>query len=140
MYTYRTYFKLTAPVIDYEEARGYLSEDTMVNYLKNEPFVLNGPLNGQLISIDWILRDTESGYIELQTNRELTNDELDHISSWIRGQHSDGLGEGFTQQSFACYPAEDYEDEYLDEDDYDYTIADFDWQTNDYKFDLISSN
>ena len=142
MFTYRTYFKLTASVNDFEEARNYLSEDDMTQYLK-EDYRCPSSLQGVVISIDWILRDEQSGYIELKTNRELDDKELEWISDWVSGQNSDGLGEGFEQQDFACYNANDYNSyysDYEDEDsDDDYVMASFDWQTNDYKFELISS-
>lgn len=132
MYIYRTYFKLEAPVSDISEAQDYLSEDDMTRYLKG-----NYPeLDDYIISIKWVLRDEDSGYIELETNRAFTDDELSKISEWVSGQNSDGLGEGFEQQDFACYRDENY----ADEDDYyedDYVMASFDWRTNEYKFELV---
>ena len=143
MYIYRTYFKLVAPVIALEDARSYLSEDNMSVYLK-EDSRLPKTLNGVIISIDWILRDEQSGYIELKTNKELNAKELEFISNWVSGQNSDGLGEGFEQQDFACYNAASYDgygyDEDYEIDDEDWIMASFDWQTNKYKFELISSD
>ena len=134
---YRTYFKLTNEVIDFEEAKRYLEEDDMTKYLNNDSRRPSS-LQGAVSSINWILRDTQSGYIELQSNRELNNEELKWISDWVSGQNSDGLGEGFEQQDFANYCIRDY---YVDdEDDYfedDWVMASFDWQTNDYKFERV---
>ena len=141
MYTYRTYFKLVAPVLDLDDARSYLSEDDMSVYLK-EDSRLPKTLNGVIISIDWILRDEQSGYIELKTTKELDTKELEFISHWVKGQNSDGLGEGFEQQSFACYNTAEYDGFDYDNEDYDedWAMASFDWQTNEYKFELVSSS
>lgn len=138
MTTYRTYFNLTAPVINFDDAKNYLQEDDMTDYLRRDsrfPKTLDGK---DIISIDWILRTESSGYIELITNRKLTKDELDFISDWISGQNSDGIGEGFEQQDFACYSLND--DNYYDDYDDNWIMAEFDWQTNDYGFELISSD
>ncbi len=97
-YTYRTNFHLNAPVNDYEKAKAYLEEDDMVQYFKDRA---NDELRNKVISIDWVLEDSESGYIQVVTNSVLTDEEQKEISSWITGQNSDGLGEGFEQQPFA---------------------------------------
>jgi hypothetical protein len=56
------------------------------------------------------------------THRPLTDEESKQISEWISGQNSDGLGEGFEQQSFAEIEGDDEND--------DWAMASFDWQTN----------
>ena len=125
--TYRTKFNLTAPVIDFEAAYDYLIEDNMTDYLHNAE--ISG--HDKVIHIAWYLMTEEKGYIEVQTDGELTAEESRAISDWIRGQNSDGLGEGFEQQDFACYSLDD------DEDGYDeYVMASFDWETNDYELTL----
>ena len=56
-------------------------------------------------------------------------------------QNSDGLGEGFEQQSFASYEIEDDYNCGYDEDEYiepEYVMASFDWETNDYEFTLVT--
>ena len=68
----------------------------------------------------------------LQSLRLLNQDELDFVSSWITGQNSDGLGEGFEQQEFAWMPYDD-DDDYYDDGE----MASFDWQTNNYKLHLV---
>lgn len=132
MYIYRTYFKLEAPVLDISEAQDYLSMDDMTEILKGH----YPKLADYIINIKWILKDEDSGYIELETSREFTDSELSEMSDWVSGQNSDGLGEGFEQQDFACYRDEnhDYEDDYYDDD---YIEASFDWKTNEYKFELV---
>lgn len=147
MVTYRTYFHLTAPVIDFDDAKNYLSEDDMTVYLNQDsrrPSSLQGAIN----HIEWILRDEQSGYIELEATRELDSQELEWISDWVSGQNSDGLGEGFEQQDFAYYDVSEYNNgsrySYYDDDDYeedeeDWVMASFDWQSNAYKFELVSS-
>lgn len=130
MYIYRTYFKLAAPVLDMEEAQDYLSEDDMVDYLDEDD--IGSSVLEAIEDIYWVLKDEQSGYIELKTNRKLSDKELKPISEWVSGQNSDGLGEGFEQQDFANYPL-DEDDEYDDE----WVMASFDWQTNDYIFEFI---
>lgn len=144
MYLYRTYFKLTNDVIDFEEARRYLIEDDMTVYLKDDNRRCSPSTGKKIVKIEWILKEVDSGHIDLTTTEELTQAELDNISDWVRGQNSDGLGEGFEQQDFAFYSDEeyeDYDDENYDYDYDDYTImASFDWKTNDYKFELVSKD
>lgn len=139
MYIYRTYFKLTACVNDFDAAYRYLREDDMKYYLKDDSRCPDDVYN-KIISIDWILQDECSGYIELKTTEALNDVELNNISDWVSGQNSDGLGEGLSSQDFACYIDEDYDESYVyDTEDYEdyYITAEFDWQTNDYKFELI---
>lgn len=140
---YRTYFKLLAEVNDFEAARQYLIADDMTKYLIDDDCCSS--CKDKIKSIKWILRDESHGYIDLETTAELTSLELDSISDWVSGQNSDGLGEGFEQQDFACYDDSDYDDYYDDEDEgnsYGDTsvMASFDWQINSYKFLLVSED
>lgn len=141
MFLYRTYFKLEAPVNDLNDARDYLSSDDMTQYMKYDTRVKD--FYHKIDKIEWILTDESSGHIDLETSQELTDDELSNVSSWVSGQNSDGLGEGFEQQSFACYEDNDYygynEDEDYDDYEDNFVMASFDWRTNDYKFELISA-
>lgn len=105
-YHYRTAFKLADDVNDYEAAVNYLTEDDMTKYLKDDEDIPYAT-RGAIISVDWELKDVNHGYINLYSTRELTEQELEPISSWVRGQNSDGLGEGFEQQDFADYFDED---------------------------------
>lgn len=136
---YRTYFKLTESVNDFNAARDFLTEDDMTVYLKDD---IRCKCPDKIISIKWYLTDENSGHIDLETNAELTNEELDQISDWICGQNSDGLGESFEQQPFANYEDKGLEYGDDDEDDWDnvWVMASFDWQTNNYKLELVSTN
>lgn len=96
-YIYETNFRLECPVNDFDEAYNYLTEDDMTQYLDKE----RCKATPDITSVEWILEDEESGKIVVRAIRELTEDELDELSDWIRGQNSDGLGEGFEQQEFA---------------------------------------
>lgn len=140
MYIYRTYFNLDADVLDIDEAQKYLSEANMVQYLKGDSRILEDVQNN-IESIDWILRTTNSGYIELKSKRLLNDKELESISDWVLGQCSDGIGEGFEQQSFANYNANQYNNDFYDEDEDEecYVMASFDWRTNKYLFELVSN-
>ena len=146
MKTYRTNFNLTNCVTDFNAAYEYLTEDDMTKYLKAD--VESRGYYGlayDIHSIKWILTDDDCGYIELITIRELTIAELDEVSDWVRGQNSDGLGEGFEQQWFAEIWDDVEYTEYDEETDESYTyterhycgMASFDWKTNNYKFHLL---
>lgn len=139
MYIYRTYFNLTACVNDFDEAAKYLIEDNMVQYLKGSSRI-SEDLQQSIVSIDWILKELDSGYIELKSNKALSAKELEIISEWVSGQCSDGLGEGFEQQSFACYEDEGLEG--YDEADWDNEciMASFDWKSNKYIFEFVSND
>ncbi len=139
MYVYRTKFSLEASVNDFEAARDYLKQDEMKPYLKNDKRCSEETYS-KIISIDWILKDESSGYIELKTESELTTDELDKISSWVRGQNSDGIGAGFSEQEFACYEDEGLTGYEGDNWDNEYVMASFDWQSNEYKFELVQKD
>lgn len=143
MYIYRTYFKLLAPVLDIKEAQDFLQADDMTEYLKRDTYHCKNVNKDSLVSIKWILRDEDSGYIELITNTDLSQDDLDCISEWVSGQNSDGLGESFEQQDFACYCTQDTPrwidcetGDAVDSEEGYMVAASFDWQTNEYKFEL----
>lgn len=142
MYKYQTRFNLLAAVLDIDAAQAYLSEDDMLDYFDNEA------IKSKLKSIDWILEDDVSGYIEVISNEELSDDELEEIADYIKGQNSDGLGEGFSSQDFANYDANLYalsgeeireyeEDDELEED---WVMAKFDWESNDYVLEPVESD
>ena len=126
---YRAYFKLTNPVNNFIDAHNYLLDDDMTKYLLDDR--RGKQIKDKIESIAWVLSNLDSGYIQLKTTTELTTDELDSISDWVRGQQSDGIGSGFIDQRFACY--------LKNPDDEDFIVADFDWRTNNYKFELYSS-
>lgn len=135
VYEYRTRFNLDAPVQDFNAAQNYLQEDNMEKYFHMDSRI-TGNLRLAVDKIKWNLVDDDAGYIEVIANRELTDDEKKSVSDWIRGQNSDGLGEGFEQQDFACYPDPDLDygsDEYYDED---WLTASFDWKHNKYELEL----
>lgn len=138
-HTYETLFQLTDPVIDYEAARDYLKEKDMAEYLKDHIQYLSDRKGSQISDfhdaisdIQWDLDMETAGRITLTANRELTGQELSVVSEWVSGQNSDGLGEGFEQQPFACYTDPDFD--WDDDEDTEPTMASFDWETNSYQF------
>lgn len=139
MYIYRTYFKLTACVTDVLAAQDYLTEDDMTEYLKNDSRIPEDIRNA-VENIEWHLKDEDSGHIELTTNRALSATEIKPISDWVSGQNSDGLGEGFEQQSFACYEDEGLDGYDGDDWDNETIMASFDWQSNEHIFEFIRNN
>ena len=136
---YITRFNLLAPVCDYDAAEAYLTEDDMTRYLKwdleQHPLGYYEKVSCEPISpddmedIEWCLETHNSGVIRLKTNKKLAKEQLLIISEWVKGQCSDGLGEGFEQQDFACY----LDGELNDDEEY-YIMASFDWDLNDYIF------
>ena len=101
-YIYRRTFNLTDPVRDLKEANEYLLKDDMTKYLK-EDVRIPEEIRDNVIEIKWTLLDNVSGYTELITEETLSEDQLSYIKDFIEGQESDGLGSGFSHQSFANY-------------------------------------
>ena len=137
MARYQTDFHLTASVNDFEAAYTYLTEDDMTYYLKQAMEWVNRNEIGDAVDhVEWKLTDEWGGYIELTTNRQLDAEELEVISQWVRGQNSDGLGEGFEQQDFANYRDDEYDTYFEDDEPYEeeWVMASFDWETNTYRF------
>ena len=125
---YRTEFTLSAPVTSIDEANAYLQDDEMAKYLidnlhddrENTPETVLASISPEnIVALTWTMVDEKSGHIDLETNKALSPEQLYAVSQFVSGQNSDGLGEGFEQQSFAEYFNEyefgyaerDYEDE-----------------------------
>ena len=100
LYLYRTNFNLDGEVNDFQEAYDYLTEDNMTVYLKDDSRIPQ-EVRDAIVFIEWILDECDCGHIDLKTNRLMDEKELEFISSYVSGQNSDGLGEGFEQQDFA---------------------------------------
>lgn len=153
MYVYRTKFNLVYPVKDYKDATDYLKRSSRIvsNALKGDSSIL-GEDSSNVKSIEWVLEDEyypDNGYIELITYEKLEPSTLSKISEWVRGQNSDGLGEGFEQQQFAerivgpdgevIEP--DKEENYYDlaeeeNSGYSWEMASFCWKSDSYEFEL----
>lgn len=126
---YRTdgHLKIAVPEEKLEDAKKYLTEDDMTQYV-------DPPLSEVVASVRWDLHDDGYHYhVEVITSRPLTESESKEMSSWISGQNSDGLGEGF-EQHFEL--EEDCEDCYgcgagWGCDDPSFQMCSFDWETND---------
>jgi len=148
-FTYVTKFELAidVPVAD---ANDYLQEDDMCAYLKDN--IDDNPNKttikpDDLVSLTWAMvgyNSSHTGKITLVTTREFTEKELDFVSNYVKGQNSDGLGEGF-EQTFEVDNNQrnynhnqhnyNYVDDEEDETDDGYMeMASFDWKTNKYKF------
>ena len=106
-YLYRTYFDLSDNIPDehWMEARKYLDEDNMANYLPDE-------LSEKVILIQYDLITNNKGFINIISNALLTQEELIELKNELDGQNSDGLGEGFEQQEFAELHNSEDEDYY----------------------------
>lgn len=106
-YLYRTYFDLSDNIPDehWMEARKYLNEDNMANYLPDE-------LLEKIILIQYDLITNNRGFINIVSNSLLTQEELIALKDELDGQNSDGLGEGFEQQGFAELHNSEDEDDY----------------------------
>lgn len=106
-YLYRTYFDLSDNIPDkrWMEARKYLDEDNMANYLPDE-------LSEKVILIQYDLITNNKGFINIISNALLTQEELIELKNELDGQNSDGLGEGFEQQEFAELHNSENEDDY----------------------------
>ena len=104
---YRTYFNLSDNIPDehWMEARKYLDEDNMANYLPDE-------LSEKVILIQYDLITNNKGFINIISNALLTQEELIELKNELDGQNSDGLGEGFEQQEFTELRNSEHEDDY----------------------------
>lgn len=150
LYEYRTDFKLDYPVNDFEAARDYLHDDDMAAYLREDLVEGNRPAVAQsLVSVSFDLDDEQHGHVSVVMDMALSASDSAYISEWIKGQASDGLGEGFEQRPFAqCWVNEgEMEEEYDDEDEaYHeveaepvYEMCSFDWETNNYGLTLVNA-
>lgn len=150
MPVYSTTFNLRHPVNDLQAAQSYLDDGMMTPIIKGDSGI-DAFTRDAITQISWNLANEESGTIDIETTRELGEDELGALSRWISGQNSDGLGEGFEQQEFAnTFLADEYEleygfyedDEYYqnydppNEDDY-WVMSSFDWTSNKYPLERI---
>lgn len=120
MIDYRTEFKLSHPVNNLAAASAYLESDDMTVYLTNDLLDDGRDTDESVTKIAWVLQTPNSGEIILTCKKSLSEGDLGFISDWVRGQNSDGLGEGFEQQDFAEQP--------------DGSCSRFDWDTNFYEF------
>jgi hypothetical protein len=78
----------------FDEAREYLLDDNMTYYLDDH-------LKRKIKKIEWDLKELDWGFINIETKEDLTTKDLEDLATFIEGQNSDGLGEGFNQQYFA---------------------------------------
>jgi hypothetical protein len=101
-YIYRRPFLLTDPVKDFAAASEYLLADDMTKYLKEDKRI-DQNIRDTIQSIQWILIDTSSGYVELISNSILDSNALDSLKDFVEGQNDSGLGAGFSEQDFANY-------------------------------------
>lgn len=115
---YATKFFLDGEVNDLYEAQEYLEGLNMKKYADND-------IKPLLINVRWVLVEYDYGYVVVDAYEELSQEILDRLSRWIKGQNSDGIGEGFEQQDFA---------------DCDGFRCSLDWKHNDYKLKLLSEN
>lgn len=145
MYLYHMPFRLTRPVNDIEKASAYLTADQMIDYLLDDSEVLKSARD-RVFQIEWQLSTATTGNVVLVSKKPLTNVELGSIAGWVMSQNSDGLGEGFEQQPFACYlNDEEYEAdleetrEYIDPDNY-YSVASFSMDPELYHFSLVNAS
>lgn len=125
---------------DVSLAQAYLTSDDMTPILHGFSDVPNPTV---IEHIEWKLE--ADGYhwsVRAFTIAELTEVQLKELSSWVSGQNSDGLGEGFEQQDFAwseeeCNALDDCEggcEGYGCDDGH---MISFDWKTNDCAFERI---
>jgi hypothetical protein len=81
---YRTNFNLLCDVNDFRAARDYLVEDDMTEYLLHYSDVEEKALE-KVRHIEWVLTDTDKGYIELITSAYLTKKQLARFQIGLEG-------------------------------------------------------
>lgn len=112
---YRTYFKLSDPVLNVDDANDYLHSDDMTAYLISDRRIPE-EIRNKVLQIKWTLITDSFGYIELSSEVPFLEHELVFISDFVKNQHSDGLGPGFEEQDFSYY--QNPESENANEDGY----------------------
>ena len=125
MSTYRTNFKLSCKLNDFEAAKEFFD-----NYETDQSIMVAPELKDicdEILSIVWVLEDEESGYIELRTVISFSEDRLKRISDWVSYQNSDGIGEDFKQEDCSIGINIDGE----------YATASFDFDINYYIFEEV---
>ena len=85
----------------HRDAKEYLLADDMTEYY-------DGAQSEYIRSIKWVLEGDQSGVIYIETCARLNRQGLSELKSWIDGQNSDGLGEGFEQQEFISLSSKGY--------------------------------
>jgi hypothetical protein len=115
--TYKTKGVLDHPVSSVNDARAFLREHGSGVH----QYIYPEPAKEGVHSVTWDLLSDHEWEVMLIADHPLGPQQLNLLSTWISGQNSDGLGEGFEQQPFAEIE--------LDEED-DWAMASFDWQTN----------
>lgn len=117
-------------------AAQYLLQDDMTQYLDDD-------LKSVVKRISWhLFHDGYTYHVEAICERDLTDEEIEELRSWVSGQNSDGLGEGFEQQDWAWVPGEhECDGPYWSEcncDEENGHMCSFDWETNDSTFVKVS--
>ncbi len=123
MYKYRLEFELSEPLRDesFYEAQDYLHDEDVTKYFVCE---YRSPeqqaLKDILAHVEWDLDNLSEGHVDIITSSPLSDKQIAMIYDEICGQNSDGLGEGFEQQDFACWTETEERDiEWIDEPEYD---------------------
>lgn len=133
---YRTSGQLVHAIADPDDiilAQKYLTSDDMTQYLDPE-------LQELIEHIEWKLEaDGLNWSVTAFARRPIDRPLLKELSSWVSGQNSDGLGEGFEQQEFAEFSTGGsyYDDEDDEGDDEEWHMCSFDWQTNNCVFEQV---
>ena len=122
---YKTQGSLTHPVSDLNAAREFLREHGKDIH----QYIYPDEAKPNVHSVTWDLRNQIAWEVTVVADEELPPVQRELLSSWISGQNSDGLGEGFEQQPFAEHDLD--EDEYEDGEERDqFIMSSFDWETN----------
>ena len=105
MARYVTNFKLKSAVNDFGAAKKYLADADMTKYLIDDlrDYENMPELADKIVHIEWNLEEDWYGTINLETTEDVSKQDLAVILEWVKGQNSDGLGEGFEQRNFARF-------------------------------------
>lgn len=105
MARYVTNFKLKSAVNDFGAAKKYLADADMTKYLIDDlrDYENMPELADKIVHIEWNLEEDWYGTINLETTEDISKQDLAVILEWVKGQNSDGLGEGFEQRNFARF-------------------------------------
>ena len=101
IYIYKAKFYFSNRLVNEYDAQKYLNDDDYTTYIKQS--TLTKTLRLKIKNIKWILTSVLSGYIEVQSYGELSEQENEELLQWCSDFQVNELNDGFENQAFANY-------------------------------------
>lgn len=100
-FKYTVKFMFSDRITNITNAQKYLNDDDYLVYIKQS--LLDNTLKAKIKSINWNIKSVFYGYIEVNTNSELNEIEIEKLTNWCSNFQVNELNDGFEQQDFANY-------------------------------------